>query len=338
VLAFDDSGNVTVALLASGSAASAAKLYIAYDKLDPSKVTADDIIGGKTAAGVETGLELIRQIYPMLNVNAGLITAPTWSKNAAVAAVMEAKCSSINGCFDSESVVDIDSTVTKLYSDVETGKGTLGVTGTHSIVCWPMWHENNKVISLSAVAAARMTATDMANDQVPYKSPSNKSLGDEGYACLEDGTKVLLDQEQANVINGVGVVTALNLRGFVLWGNNTAAYPSSKEAKDRWISVRRFFTWWTNRFINTYIKRIDENVSRRMVETIVDDENIVCNGYVARGYVPGASISVDYDNSVFADGKLVFSEKIGAYPPAESITNKVSCDTSYLQSEFGGES
>jgi len=337
VLSFDSDGYVTVAFTSTGAGSSATSVYIAFDKLDPSKVTVDDIIGGTTAEGVETGLALIRQIYPLFGVNAGLITAPGWSKNAAAAAIMESVCTDINGCFVSECIVDIDATTTKLYTDVEAAKTTLGVTSGHTIVCWPMWSQDGRIYSMSAVASALMIANDMGHDEVPYTSPDNKSMGD-GYTCLSDGTKVLLDQPQANVLNGAGVCTGLNLRGFKFWGNNTAAYPGTNvDFKDRWISVRRFFTWWTNRFINTYISAVGGNVSKRQVETIVDDENIRCNGYVARGYCAGAKIAFLYSQSDLVNGKIAFTETIGGYPPIEEIENTVTCDLSYVAAEFGGE-
>ena len=57
---------------------------------------------------------------------------------------------------------------------------------------------------------------------------------------LDDGTEVILDQEQANVLNGVGVATAINANGYHLWGNNSCAYPATTDPKDRWFWVRRF--------------------------------------------------------------------------------------------------
>lgn len=57
-----------------------------------------------------------------------------------------------------------------------------------------------------------MGVLDAKNNDIPYESPSNKNIQMDGL-CLSDGTEVVLDLEQANYLNGQGVVTALNFIG-----------------------------------------------------------------------------------------------------------------------------
>ena len=60
--------------------------------MDASKVTAADIVGGVDAAtGAETGLEVVRQVYPKLGMTPGILTAPRFSTNATVSAALQAK-------------------------------------------------------------------------------------------------------------------------------------------------------------------------------------------------------------------------------------------------------
>lgn len=61
--AFDDDGYVTIAIIPGGKAASATSLTVSGVQIDPDAVTAADIVGGVNAKGVETGMEVIRQIY-----------------------------------------------------------------------------------------------------------------------------------------------------------------------------------------------------------------------------------------------------------------------------------
>ena len=71
-------------------------------------VTAADIVGGvDTSTGKETGLELIRQIYPTLGMVPGLILAPGWSHTPTVAAALQAKTENINGNFNCSCLLDI---------------------------------------------------------------------------------------------------------------------------------------------------------------------------------------------------------------------------------------
>ena len=63
-----------------------------------------------------------------------------------------------------------------------------------------------------------MAYQDASNDDVPNMSVDNKAVAISA-ACLADGTEVYLDQEQANVLNGAGVGTFLNLNGWRCWGS-----------------------------------------------------------------------------------------------------------------------
>ena len=105
---------------------------------------------------------------------------------------------------------------------------------------------------------------------------------------LADGTEVVLDQQQASdMLNANGITTAINMNGFKSWGNKTAAYPSTTDPKDMWFSVRRFFDWDGNNFIRTYFQKVDKPGNKRLIRSIVDSQNIVGNGYVARDYCAG---------------------------------------------------
>ena len=62
--AHDDDGNVVITLI-SESAQEAESLSISSTSLNPAGVTKEDIVGGvSSSTGAETGLELVRQIYP----------------------------------------------------------------------------------------------------------------------------------------------------------------------------------------------------------------------------------------------------------------------------------
>jgi len=257
VAAFNDEGYVVISVLDSGTAKEEATLLISSTSIDPTAVDKNDIIGGYNAStGKETGLELIRQIYPKLGLTPGLILAPGWSHDANVAAVIEAKCESISGMFTCENVMDIDTTQAKTYDQVKEIKEKTGFSSKHTIVCWPKVLVGEKVYYYSAIMAALIAYTDANNGDIPNLSPSNKEARITG-AVLEDRTEIFLDIDQANLVNSYGVVAAINMNGWKSWGNNTACYPSNTDPKDRWIGVRRFFSWWGNSFILTYFQKVD---------------------------------------------------------------------------------
>lgn len=342
-LAFDADGKLIVTLLATGSAY--ARQTIRLDsgyKLDPTAIKYSDIIG--TANGnTETGLQLIRQIYPTFGMTPGLLLAPGWSHYPSVAAAMQAKCIEINGCFTCECVIDIctASGVTEgetpvpfaaTYTDVKAAKEKLGATSAHAIACWPMLAVGDKKFYFSAILAGLMQQLDAENDDVPVLYPSNKACGATAVV-LQDGTEVVLDQDQANTVNSYGVSTALNLNGFKAWGNNTAAYPSTTDPKDRWIGCRRFFTWAGNSFILTYFQKVDDPMNKRLIENIVDSANIAGNGYVARGYCAAYRVEYLEEENPATDilnGKITFHLYLAPYTPAEDIEAILEFDTDAL--------
>ena len=333
--AWNSDGTLNIILLPGGKGGNATNLTVSGEKLDPKKVTAADIVGSVDAqSGKETGLEVLRQIYPMLSMVPGLVIAPRWSKDPAVAAALQAKTRELNGVFKCCCIIDIDSSGTGAakYTDVKQQKEAQAVTDPNAYAVWLYAKTGNALHSGSAMAAALTAYTDAQNDDTPNVSPSNKVVNIIA-ACLEDGTEVLLDQEQANIVNSFGVATWLNMSGFRLWGNNTAAYPGTTDPKDRWFSVRRFLNWAANTFILTYFEKVDNPANKRMIEAIVDSENVRGNGFVARGICARYETAYYESENTTADlldGKLVFHQFITPFTPTECIEDIIEFDPNAL--------
>lgn len=83
-------------------------------------------------------MEVIRQIYPALNMTPGILLAPGWSENATVAAGLQAKTTGINGVFRAVCIVDVDSSTTgaKMYTGVKQQKEKQAITSAN---CYPVW-------------------------------------------------------------------------------------------------------------------------------------------------------------------------------------------------------
>ena len=335
ILSFDNNGNTVITLLLVTVPES---LTVAYDYLNPAAVTVADVIGGYNAnTGAETGIELIRTVYPRFGMAPGLLLAPGWSKNPTVAAALNAKTEGINDCFRCECVVDLDTTSCTKYSDVLTRKEAAGLSGEHEIVCWPRVGVGDYRLDFSAVWAAAIAQADGNNDDVPALRVSNILAGVTG-AYLADGTEVLLDLPQANTVNGAGVVTLLNDGGWKMWGNNTAAYPSVTDPKDRWITVRRWFSWWANSFVQTYRNRVDDPTNYRLIEAVVDSENIRLNSYTPDKIAGGEVLFNEEMNPItnILAGRLTFGIKLAPYVPAEYIVANLEFDPSILQAALNG--
>lgn len=341
ITSFTDDGKVLVSLIEGSSHAGVSILTVKSTSIDPSAVKAKDIIGGYDAAtDKESGLELIRQVYPRFNMTPGLLLAPGWSQIPEVGIVLGSKCSEINGVFSCECVLDLDSSSTgaKKYSAVGEWKNKNGYTNKHSVVLWPQVKVGQKQYAFSAIFAALTAYTDASNDDVPNLSPSNKMAKITGLV-LDDGTEVTLDQNQANLLNSQGIITAINVNGWRTWGNNTAAYPGVTDPKDRWFCCRRFFSWWGNSFIMTYFQKVDDPANYRLIESIVDSENIRGNSYTSQGKCAGAKIVFEEKDNQITDilnGKIKFRQYLAPYTPAEDILNVLEFDPSMLAAAISG--
>lgn len=333
---FNDDGYVVFTVLKSG----VNSIEVSGNMIDASKVTEANIIGSYDAqTGVETGIELVRKVYPTFSLTPSLLLAPGWSHKPSVGLALAEKCIDVNGMFKCECVVDIDTDRAAKYTDVGTIKTESGFASEHMICVWPKVKYAGKTIYYSAIYAAMATYTDYSNDSVPNLSPSNRAIK-VSAAVVEDGTEVSLDINQANELNAVGIVTALNLNGFKAWGNNTAAYPDTTDPKDRWIACRRFFSWWGNSFITTYLTKVDNPANYRLIESIVDSENVRGNSLVSQGKCAGIKMVYSKDDNPIGnvlDGKIVFRQYLAPYTPAEDILNVLEFDPDMIESALGGE-
>lgn len=336
VISFNDGGYAVVTVLMEG----VSSIILSGNKIDPTKVTAEDIIGSyDSATGAETGMELVRKVYPKFALTPSLLLAPGWSQDPKVGLALAEKCTDVNGMFKCECVLDIDTGRAKKYTEVADVKLESGYINEHTICVWPMVKYAGKAMSFSAIYAAMACYTDYNNDNIPNLSPSNREIR-VSASVLKDGTEVTLDVSQANELNRAGIVTALNMNGFKAWGNNTAAYPNTKDPKDRWIACRRFFSWWGNSFITTYMEKVDNPANYRLIESIVDSENVRGNSLVSMGKCAGIRMVYSKEDNPIndvIDGRIVFRQYLAPYTPAEDILNVLEFDPSMLEAALGGE-
>jgi len=337
IATFDDDNNVRITLLDTENTSGVTSITASGYCLDPTAVTEEDIIGSYDEdTGTETGLELVRSIFPKYQVFPGTLLAPGYSKKKNVATMLQSKCEDINGMFNCQALIDLDTTTATKYTDVELGKNNIGVNGKNSILLWPMLKYGEVIVSYSAVMAALIQYTDAQNGGVPAQSPSNQLIGCDAI-CLQDGSELYLDEQQANTLNAIGVVAATNYGGWRTWGNNTACYPSNEDPKDRWINCRRYFTWRENNFIVNVHNKIDGIPTVQKIEGIVDNENIKGNSYQAAGYCAGDKIEFRKDenpNENIINGHFKFHFCLAPYVPMEFIESDFEMDINALEESY----
>ena len=339
-LGYDEDGNAILSVITGGKLASASKVKVGFTRLKPEAVTAYDIIGGIDAnTGDKKGFELVNSVYPKFRIVPGLLGSPKWSEKPEVAAVMRSKAENINGLFTCMSVVDIpsDSSGADKYTEVPEWKNQNNYMGAHEIACWPKVKLGDDVYHLSTQVIGLMNKTDSGNDDTPYESPSNKML--QMNACVvASGKEVMLGFEEANYLNGQGVVTALNwIGGWRAWGNRTAIYPASTDVKDMFIPCKRMFDWVGNEFILTLWQKVDAPMTPRLIRTVLNSYNVRLNGLAVRGYLLGGRIDFltpENPTTDLLDGIMKFHISMGVPTPAEQIVGILEYDPSYFNALF----
>lgn len=313
---------------------------VAYNKVDPEKVTYKDVIGEyDTETEKRTGAELIKSIYPMYGVIPYIIIAPGWSQNALVGAVLANKTNEINGCYKAWAFCDLDTEVaTTKAKAIEEKKGR--TFNENCIAFYPMVKKNDKVIAYSAWAAAVMMSLATQTDGMPFSNLSNVKIGIDD-CVLADGTSIYYDQEDGNELNAEGIVTIIARNGWYTWGNNTTAYPTETDPIKRWIMTRSAFMAIENDFINRNYEALDKAISKKNIENLLISENIKLAAYANAGYISGGKMEYVADDNTEADilnGHFKFRTALAPNIPTEVIENEYSFDIDTLKTAIlGGE-
>lgn len=340
ILGFNEKGYLVVTVLGTGVAYNVAAITVTGKVLAPERVVEADLIGAyDVETGAETGMEVLRQVYPKYGVVPGVLMAPGWTEKPNVGAALQGKCEDIGGAFRTMCLLDLDTAQAKKYADCEAVKNDMGYDDEHSVVLWPKVVKDGRLYNYSAVYGAMMSYNTAVNGDVPYIYPSNKELRVDG-AVLVDGTEVLLDQVQAGNLNGAGVVTAFHDLAWKAYGNNTGCYPVNTDPKDRWIGCRRMFDYVANYFVVTYRARLDGSMNRRMVDDIVSNFNIWGNSLTASGMCAGIYAEYRAEENALDDvlaGRMKLRIYFAPYTPAEYINALMEFDVAALDNVMAQE-
>lgn len=336
IASFNDDGTVSLALINGGAGDGATTLTVSGSILDASKVTADDIVGGVNAAtGAETGLEVVRQVYPKLSKAPGIMLAPRFSKNAQVCAALQAKCRKINGLFNAVCFIDLDCSAdgAQKYTDVAEQKTKQTATSREAYALWLYVKVGETVYSGSSMAAAATVYNDSQNGDRPVASPSNVTIPISA-ACLEDGTEVLMDQEQGTFLNDLGIATFIRSgTDFVIWGNETAAYPKNTDPKDMFLCIHRFFNYaWTS-FVLDNMSKLDKPMNPKRLQSIIDSENMKGSKYVSEEACASYRMVADTEKNTAAElvaGHYHFCLYCTPFPPLKQVNVTMEYEASSL--------
>ena len=339
---YNDAGDVVVNRIPTGAIlANATQLSMSYTQADPATIDKTEIIGGINATtGKAEGLQAIDDVFPATKIIPGIILAPGYSQDPAVAAVMAAKAELVNGCFRCLAYVDVDSVAVVKAQDVNAWKNSNNYVSNRLAAFWPRVAIDSRQSWMSTQAGALTELVDHANGNVPVESPSNKNLKMNKTVCgsLTTPVDVFYSKPDADMLNGQGIVSAINwIGGWKLWGSNMTVYPSVSDVKDRWIPVRRMTDYVGNTLVLTVTQFVDKPGNRRLIDSIIDSLNIWLNGLVGQGVSLGARVEFRHDENPDTElmaGHYKFHVYEAFPTPAEWIEFLIEFDVTYLNALF----
>lgn len=347
LLTLSANNTTIITRLATGSIPTPTEVLTITGKI-PSETPIDaaDIIGGIDNNGKRSGLEVLEDVFQATGKVPGIIICPKFSSDPTVAAVMEAKCENINGCFVATCLIDVDTDDAPTAQDVKAWKDGNNISfprqqclyGKPALKGATM----SKVFNFASQQGPLMQWVDAyRGNGLPYHSPSNKPMRMNAL-LLSDGTELPMHLLDANMLNSQGVITALNfIGGWRSWGNRTACYPANTDVKDMFISVRRMFDFIGNSTVLTIWQKVDEPGNRRLIDAIVNSLQLWLDGLSNSEALLGARIEFRQDENPTTEllnGHYIFHIFVAVPTPAEWIDFRVEYWLPYVQNLWAEES
>lgn len=332
---FYDDNNCIVEFLS----AKTGEVSLKYEEVDPTQIGKDDIIGGYSVTTHQsTGLELIDSVFPRFVIIPDLIICPNWSHDKEVAAVMSAKAENINGLFEADVILDMDTTEEGVtyYTDAVAWKKKQNFSKPNELVCFPKLALGDRVFNYSTQLAGLIAKVDNTEDYgggTPCESASNKPLQADRMV-LADGSEVVIDVQQANYLNDNGIITALNFyNGFVSWGDWTACFPGNTDPVDHFYCISRMFKWVARTVILSYWNHVDRKLKPRLIDAILQGVNDWLNSLTAEERIIGGRVELrEEENSKkeLMAGHAKFHISLTPPSPLKLLEYVLEYDAAYL--------
>ena len=308
---------------------------VSKDGLDTA--VAADIIGGVDAAGKRTGLKLAADCYNLFGYFPKMLIAPGFCQLAGVAAEQVVQANAVGA------YTLIDAPVGATVAQVIGGRGPSGTihfetSSRRAILCYPhvraydTWARAEALQPLSQFAAGVIGRKD--NDNGYWWSPSNTEIL--GITGLERPLTARIDdpQSEVNVLNEAGVVTVFNSfgTGFRLWGNRSAAFPTST-ALDNFIAVGRTKDMIDEAIRYNSLQFSDHPVSQGLIDSLVMTTKSFFNIKIGQGALLGGDAWFNpkrNPQAQLAHGQVLISYRSTPPPPMERLTYESELTSEYL--------
>jgi phage tail sheath protein FI len=330
--------------LRGGSIPPNAALTVSYVYGDPSKVTGTETIGGVDAAGLRHGMQAILDVPTSLGCKPRILLTPSHAAGSSVAAALVAMAERTRA----HAFLDVPpgATVAQcIEGRVGEGAIDLGTDSARVVLCYPYVEVMDPATETKALEpfSQHLAGLACSVDALEgfWVSPSNHSIP--GVVGLETPVQWSLSDptSEANRLNEVGIVTAVRPpnRGFTVWGNRSAAWPSQTHPIN-FISVRVVADYLQETAERVLMSYMDRPLNKPTLNSAREDMLGVMEDLKRKGALIGGSFIWPEDDNPLTElslGNATYEMSFLGPLPIDKITVKGSIDTSWLRSLYGGQ-
>lgn len=329
--------------LATGGIMVSDSVKVAYAYLDPSKVTAADILGAVSASGRRSGILALEDAFSELGFEAKILIAPVYCTQLSVTAALSAMADKL------DAVAYVDAPIGISVQQAIAGRGPNGTINFNTSssrvrLCYPHLKVYDPVTNtdrlepLSVRAAALRAKVD--SDEGYWVSSSNHEI--KGVTGLERPISARIDDAtcDANLLNEVGITTVFNGfgTGIRLWGNRSAAFPTLTHMAS-FENVRRTADIFNESLRMTSLQYVDRNIDPALIDSILATAEGYARTMVGEGALSGFKVWYDPARNTETElsaGHVRVSYKITPSVPMEWLTYEAEITSEYLMNIKSG--
>lgn len=261
--------------------------------MDADTTKAETLIGGTTAAGERTGLDVLEEIYNKFFVVTNYLIAPGFSHLPAVRNAMVAKVQKFNDMWDAVVFTDIPTdenaeNVIDTRQKAITWKNENNYKSEREKVFFPKAKDSEgNIYHLSTLWAVEQLRTDQEHNCVPFETAANKNADIIAKPYISANVNPAgYTRGEANELTQNGITTILPWEGvYKLWGHHTSAfvYGGTYDARAVFDTSINMLLYLMNSFTKNHAAEIDKPMKLSLKQDIEDAENKKLRELVAIG-------------------------------------------------------
>lgn len=326
--------------LAAAAFALNATLHVTYSYADPTLVLAADVVGTVATGDIKSGWQLMMNAPEHFGLVPRNLISPVYSTQNTVSAEMIIKAGKLGGH------AFIDAPIATTRDQAIAGRGPDGTinfftSDKRAVLCYPHYKvvDGNGATVLrgaSQYVAGVWSATDAAEGF--WVSPSNHEV--KGVI----GREFLLSSRQndplsdINALNAVGIVTtsAFFGAGLRVWGNRSAAFPTSTDPSN-FLAIQRALDIIHESILRASLQFQDKAITYVQMDIIQHTVDAFLSTIQQQGGLVGAKVfwrKADNPITELAAGHATWAVRMMPPPPLERMTFLSFLDINLLENLF----